>query len=230
MKKILLVEDDITLKKLIKDYIEKYDYIVSIVSDFANIEEEFININPDLVLLDINLPYSDGFQLCKSFRRNSNVPIIFISARSSYSEQIRALELGGDDFIVKPFDIELLLAKIQAAFRRIYGEYSEEKNQIVASNGLILTKHNLQISYNGKSLELSKKEFQLINKLVANENSIIPREELLEELWDETFFVDDHTLTVNVARVKSKLSMLGLNDAIQTKRGYGYLFVSEKKI
>lgn len=229
MKKILLIEDDFTLNKLIKDYIEKYDYAVSIIEDFTSIEDEFLSVKPDLILLDVNLPYSDGFQLCKSFRRHSNVPIIFISARSSYSEQIRALELGGDDYIVKPFDIELLLAKIQVAFRRVYGEYSGDKNEVAASNGLVLSKHNLQVSFNGKSLELSKKEFQLINKLVINENSIIPREELLEELWDETFFVDDHTLTVNVARVKNKLSLLGLKDAIQTKRGYGYLFVSEKK-
>lgn len=228
MEKILIVEDDIKLSSFMKEFIEKYGYDVILIKDFKNIEKEFTKAKPDLILLDINLPYSDGFQLCRVFRRESSVPIIFISARSSEFEQIRGLEMGADDYIVKPFSFELLLAKVQAAFRRSYGEYNKEKNVISASNGLELNKNSFEISANGKTLELSKKEFQLLNKLIEKENTIVTREELLEELWDETFFVDDHTLTVNVTRAKGKLLELGLDDVIKTKRGLGYIYQSNK--
>ncbi|MBU3175317.1 response regulator transcription factor [Clostridium estertheticum] len=220
MNKILVIEDDIKLSSFIKEFIEKYAYNVVLINDFNNIETEFFETKPDLILLDINLPYSDGFQLCRAFRRESDVPIIFISARSSEFEQIRGLEMGADDYIVKPFSFELLLAKIQAAFRRVRGEYN-------SSNGLLLNKKNFEISVNNNVLELSKKEFQLLNKLVLNEDVIVTREELLEELWDETFFVDDHTLTVNVTRLRNKLTMLGLGDVIKTKRGLGYIYQSK---
>ncbi|MBU3202391.1 response regulator transcription factor [Clostridium estertheticum] len=220
MNKILVIEDDTKLSSFIKEFIEKYAYNVVLINDFNNIETEFSETKPDLILLDINLPYSDGFQLCRAFRRESDVPIIFISARSSEFEQIRGLEMGADDYIVKPFSFELLLAKIQASFRRVRGEYN-------SSNGLLLNKKNFEISVNNNILELSKKEFQLLNKLIENENVIVTREELLEELWDETFFVDDHTLTVNVTRLRNKLAMLGLGDVIKTKRGLGYIYQSK---
>ncbi|MBU3158024.1 response regulator transcription factor [Clostridium estertheticum] len=220
MNKILVIEDDTKLSSFIKEFIEKYAYNVVLINDFNNIETEFSETKPDLILLDINLPYSDGFQLCRAFRRESDVPIIFISARSSEFEQIRGLEMGADDYIVKPFSFELLLAKIQASFRRVRGEYN-------SSNGLLLNKKNFDISVNNNILELSKKEFQLLNKLIENENVIVTREELLEELWDETFFVDDHTLTVNVTRLRNKLAMLGLGDVIKTKRGLGYIYQSK---
>ncbi|MBU3218213.1 response regulator transcription factor [Clostridium estertheticum] len=220
MNKILVIEDDIKLSSFIKEFIEKYAYNVVLINDFNNIETEFFETKPDLILLDINLPYSDGFQLCRAFRRESDVPIIFISARSSEFEQIRGLEMGADDYIVKPFSFELLLAKIQVSFRRVRGEYN-------SSNGLLLNKKNFEISVNNNVLELSKKEFQLLNKLVLNEDVIVTRDELLEELWDETFFVDDHTLTVNVTRLRNKLAVLGLGDVIKTKRGLGYIYQSK---
>lgn len=223
MKKILIIEDDMKLNNLIKTFIEKYGYECITIKDYENIENEYKEVNPDLVLLDINLPYSDGFQLCRSFRRESNIPIIFISARSSEFEQIRGIEMGADDYIVKPFSFELLLVKIQAAFRRMM-DYSQDKRVLIASDGLVLNKNNFEISFENKTAELSKKEFQLLSKLIEKENSVVSREELLEELWDETFFVDDHTLTVNVTRVKNKLAFLGINDVIKTKRGLGYIY------
>jgi DNA-binding response OmpR family regulator len=223
MKKILIIEDDMKLNNLIKTFIEKYGYECITVKDYENIENEYKEVKPDLVLLDINLPYSDGFQLCRSFRRESNIPIIFISARSSEFEQIRGIEMGADDYIVKPFSFELLLVKIQAAFRRMM-DYSQDKRVLIASDGLVLNKNNFEISFENKTAELSKKEFQLLSKLIEKENSVVSREELLEELWDETFFVDDHTLTVNVTRVKNKLAYLGINDVVKTKRGLGYIY------
>lgn len=223
MKKVLIIEDDIKLNNLMKAFIERYGYECATIKDYQNIENQFYEEKPDLVLLDINLPYSDGFQLCRSFRRNSNIPIIFISARSSELEQIRGIEMGADDYIVKPFSFELLLVKIQAAFRRIT-DYSQDKNLIVASDGLMLNRSNFEVSFNNETTEFSKKEFQLLSKLVQKENSAVSREELLEEIWDESFFVDDHTLTVNVTRVKNKLAQLGINDAIKNKRGFGYIY------
>ncbi|GFZ31321.1 transcriptional regulator [Clostridium zeae] len=228
MKKILIIEDDVTLNNLIKTFIEKYGYECITIKDYENIENEFHEVKPDLVLLDINLPYSDGFQLCRSFRRESNIPIIFISARSSELEQIRGIEMGADDYIVKPFSFELLLVKIQASFRRMM-DYSQDKRVLIASNGLVLNKNNFEISFEDKTTELSKKEFQLLSKLIEKENSVVSREELLEELWDETFFVDDHTLTVNVTRVKNKLAYLGISDVIKTKRGFGYIYSGNVK-
>lgn len=227
MFKIFLVEDDEKLCKLVKEYLEKYDYEVVTVKDFKNIEEEFEDIKPQLVLLDINLPFYDGFHLCRIMRRKSNSPIIFTSARSSDFEQIRGLELGADDYITKPYSFELLLAKVKASLRRIYGEYSNEADTEVIEAGLMLDKNTFKALFKNKEIELSKNEFKLLNKLLENKNKVVKREELLEELWDDSFFVDDNTLTVNVTRVKSKLAELGIEDVIKTKRGLGYTFDAE---
>ena len=184
------------------------------------------------MLLDINLPYYDGFHLCRVMRRENNSPIIFTSARSSDFEQIRALELGGDDFIIKPYSFELLLARLKSSLRRIYGEFSPitwdatpEGDEIKAGK-LSLNRHSFKIVFKGKEAELSKNEFKLLKKLIDCRDKFVKREELLEELWDESFFVDDNTLTVNVTRVKSKLFELGIQDIIKTKRGIGYIFDS----
>lgn len=227
MYRILIVEDDEKLCSLTKEYLEKYGYEIITIKDFKNVEEEFRRADPNLILLDINLPYYDGFNLCRVFRRESRSPIIFISARSGDMEQVRGLELGADDYIVKPFSFELLIAKVQATLRRIYGEYSLDSEDSLITGKLSLDKASFRIIYGEKQMELSKNEFKLINKLIENKDKVVSREELLEELWDETSFVDDNTLTVNVTRVKGKLSELGINESIKTKRGIGYLFDSK---
>lgn len=226
MYKILVIEDDIRLNKLITEYLQKYRYEVIDIQDFKNVEIELEKSKADLVLLDINLPYYDGFQLCKTFRRISKVPVIIISSRDSEDEQIRGLELGADDYIVKPFNFDFLLTKMQVSIRRVYGEYANESNIIESIGGIKLNKDTFKILYKQIELELSKNEFKLLSILIKNENRIVSREELLEELWDDTIFVDDNTLTVNIARIGIKLNELSVSEVILTKRGIGYMFQS----
>lgn len=224
MYKIFLVEDDHKLCEHIKEYLQKYDYQVFIVEDFKEVENQFERLNPDLVLLDINLPYYDGYYLCRVFRKDSRVPIIFTSARASDVEQVMGIELGADDYITKPFSLQLLLAKVKASLRRTYGEYVTQKSSVITINGLVLNGDNFKVTFKNKELEFSKNEFILLKKLVEDKNKVVKREELLEIIWDDITFVEDNTLTVNVVRLKNKLKQLGIKDAIKTKRGVGYVF------
>ena len=218
MFKIMIVEDDKSLRKNIVDFLESKGYSLFQVSDFKNVEGYFDSINPHLVLLDINLPYDDGFYLCGAIRRKSKVPIIFISARSRDIEQVMGIELGADDYITKPFSLELLAAKVNGLLRRCYSEICNENNNGDVY-GLRLDEKSFKISYDGISKELSKNEFKLIKKFIENKDKVLSREELLEELWDDSSFIDDNTLTVNVTRVKNILLTLNIKDVIKTKRG-----------
>lgn len=226
MFKIMIVEDDKKLSGLIVDSLDKYGYSTYCIEDFTDIETTFIEEKPQLVLLDINLPYYDGFYFCRFFRRKSTIPIIIISARSGDLEQIMSIELGADDYVIKPFNIEVLMAKIKAALRRAYGEYSEPEDKNMIASTLSLDEKSFKVNYQGKVSELSKNEFKLMKKLLAHKNTVISREELLSELWDDSSFVDDNTLTVNITRVKNKLSEIGIKEVIKTKRGAGYIFDS----
>ncbi len=225
MAKIMIIEDDTQLRNQIKEVLFGYGYEVYAIETFHNVEEQFVNIEPQLVLLDINLPYYDGNYYCRMFRKHSKIPIIITSARNSDMDQILSMELGADEYIVKPFNIQVLIAKVNALIRRLYGDYSN--NEIAKDttvHGITLDNAGFKVSYNKSTQELSKNEYKLVKKFLQNINQVISREELLEEIWDESSFVDDNTLTVNVTRVKSKLLELGMEDVIKTKRGVGYLF------
>ena len=224
MEKIMLIEDDITLATQVKEVLESYDYHVSQIKDFHNIVEEFQEIMPKLVLLDINLPYYDGNYICRRIRKISHVPIIIISARDSEIDQVFSMEMGADDYVIKPFQISVLLAKINAVIRRTYGEYSEKNSNIGKVKALSLDFKNFQLCYKDAMRELSKNEFRLMKYFMEHPDCIIEREKLLEELWDKDTFIDDNTLTVNVTRIKGKLKELGISECIKTKRGVGYLF------
>lgn len=226
MYKILVIEDDQKLQKHIKDFLQRYDYEVQLVDDFMNIDKMILKFEADLILLDINLPYYDGFHLCRLIRKESNVPIIIISARSGDVEQVMGIELGADDYITKPFNIEILLAKIKSALRRAYGEYNQTQNHLFSFHGLLLDQENFKLKYKNNEMELTKNEFKLLKMLIENKDKIVKREALLNELWDDSHFVDDNTLTVNVTRVKHKFEELGIKDIIKTKRGIGYFFDS----
>ena len=226
MYKIFVVEDDEKIINLIKDKLERYDYTVVTVKDYTNIKGEFIDENPHLVLLDINLPNYDGFFWCREIRSISKVPIIFISARFSDMDQVMAIENGGDDYIIKPFSFDLLLAKIKGAIRRTYGEYAENiSKDILEVDGVFLYKSQSMIEWQGNKIELSKKEFGLIYILISNIDEIVSREILLEELWDDVDFVDDNTLSVNITRLRKRLEDIGIKNSIQTKRGQGYSMI-----
>ena len=226
MYKILVIEDDQKLQIHIKDFLQRYNYEVKLVHDFMNIDKKISKFEADLILLDINLPYYDGFHLCRLIRKESNVPIIIISARSGDVEQVMGIELGADDYITKPFNIEILLAKIKAALRRAYGEYNQTQNHTYSFQGLLLDQENFKLKYKNSEIELTKNEFKLLKMLIENKDKIVNREVLLNELWDDSHFVDDNTLTVNVTRVKHKFEELGVKDIIKTKRGIGYFFDS----
>jgi len=220
---IFIVEDDKKLNELIKNNLEKYGYKVALVENYSNIKSEFIKSNPHIVIMDINLPYYDGFYWCRDIRTISNVPIIFISARDSDMDQVMAIENGGDDYITKPFSYDILLAKIKGTIRRTYGEYSEScSSEVYEVNGLYMHMNQNIVEFSGKKIELSKKEFTLLYSLLKDEGKIVGREELLEILWNDIEFVDDNTLSVNITRLRKRLEDIGIIDAIETKRGQGY--------
>lgn len=224
MYRIMIVEDDKKIAELMEGHLKRYGYSPYVVRDYSNIKGEFIKFNPNIVLMDINLPFYDGFYWCRDIRTISNVPIIFISARGSDMDQVMAIENGGDDYITKPFSYDILTAKIKSVLRRAYGEYSESnKVEVYEVKGLYLNVNQNTVEFRDRRVELSKKEFILLYSLLKKPNRIISRDELLEILWDDVDFVDDNTLSVNITRVRKKLEELGIKNAIETKRGQGIL-------
>lgn len=221
--KIMIIEDDKKIIDLMKIHLERYGYSVAAVSDYSNTKTEFLREAPDVVFMDVNLPRYDGFYWCREIRAISKVPIIFISARFSDMDQVMAIENGGDDYIIKPFSLDVLTAKLKGVIRRAYGEYAGADNSdIYEVRGLMLNRSQSTAEYKGRAVELSKKEFALLYCLMKKAGSIASREELLEALWDDTEFVDDNTLSVNVTRVRKRLDDIGIRDSIETKRGQGY--------
>ncbi|MDO5294657.1 MAG: response regulator transcription factor [bacterium] len=225
MSKIMVIEDDRALAAQVKEVLENYSYKVVMIKDFQKVEEQVQKERPQLIILDINLPYFDGNYYCKRIRRASKVPIIITSARNSEMDQILSMELGADDYIIKPFSMTVLLAKVNATMRRLYGEYAKLPNtDYISQKGLQLNVHSFQLQYKEKIIELTKNEYRLMKEFLQNPDQVISREVLLEALWDSDLFVDDNTLTVNVTRLKQKLAALGIKGVIKTKRGVGYLF------
>jgi two-component system OmpR family response regulator len=221
--RIWLVEDDHKLANLLAGELRRFGYEVLLAQNYKSLRAEFLAVQPDLILLDINLPQYDGFYWCRQIRTVSRVPIIFISARSDDLDQVRALENGGDDYITKPFNMELALAKVASCIRRTYGEYALAKEpQVLQIGELLLKKNRNQVVLGNTTLELTGKEFLLLWCLAEHGGEIVDRNTLLEALWDDIDFIDDNTLTVNVARVRRRLAELGLSDVIVTKRGQGY--------
>lgn len=221
--RIMMVEDDAKIGAILADELRRYGYQVIETGGDANVKEAFLAHRPHLVLLDINLPRYDGFYWCRQLRAVSKVPIIFISARADDLDQVRALEHGGDDYITKPFNLELVLAKVRSSLRRAYGEYALGRDdELVHVGNLVLNRSNNEVSYKGRCVELTPREFRLLLCLAERAGQIVTRAELLEALWDDVEFVDDNTLTVNVTRVRRRLAELGLGDVIETKRGQGY--------
>ncbi len=227
--RIMLIEDDPKIAQILAEDLERYDYAITIARDFSRLKDEFLACKPDLVLLDINLPRYDGYYWCRQIRTISKVPIIFLSARDGDYDQVRALENGGDDYITKPFNLDLVLAKVRSTLRRAYGEYALARDPELLRAGDLLLNRSRNLVVRGESeIELTPKEFRLLWILAEHRDQIVAREELLEALWDDQEFVDDNTLTVNVARVRRRMEELGLPDAIETKRGQGYrLHLSE---
>jgi len=220
---IMIVEDDAKIAQLLQSHIEKYDNTAVMTTDFNTIMEQFNQVKPHIVLMDINLPRFDGFYWCRQIRTVSTCPIIFISARSGEMDQVRALENGGDDYLTKPFHYEVVMAKIRSQLRRVYGDYATGSGErTVDYAGLVLYPERMELHLRDKSVALTKKETVLVEALLSRCQRLVSRETILEKMWDDYTYVDDNALSVNVTRVRKKLSELGIEDALETVRGTGY--------
>ncbi|WP_152399463.1 response regulator transcription factor [Paenibacillus cellulositrophicus] len=223
MFKIFIVEDDKKLVSLLEEHLHKFEYDTRSVTDFAAVLSDFRSYDPHLVLLDINLPKYDGYYWCRQIRGLSTCPIIFISAREGKMDQVMALENGADDYLTKPFDYEIAVAKISSQLRRAYGSYAaSQQMRSVTVSGLTLDVDRLYLTLNGQKVELSHTEAKILEELLTRQEQVVSRDRLLDRIWDDQSFVDDNTLNVYVTRVRKKLSGLGVQDAVQTVRGQGY--------
>lgn len=224
--KLLLIEDDTTLFNEIKDRLAQWSYDIYGIGDFSKVVQEFTDIKPDLVIIDIQLPKFDGFHWCRMIRTHSNVPIIFLSSRDHPTDMVMSMQLGADDFIQKPFHFDVLIAKIQATLRRVYN-YNTEKIELKTWCGATVDYEKNTVSAETGTIELTKNEIFILKKLIEQKNKIVSREELINSLWDDKRFISDNTLTVNVNRLRKRLDELGLGHFIETKVGQGYIAVEE---
>ena len=206
---------------MLAEHLRTWDYEVHCVTNFKNVMEDFREYEPQLVLLDIVLPLFNGFHWCQEIRKVSKVPVLFLSSASDNMSIIMAVNMGGDDFIAKPFDLNVLTAKVQALLRRTY-EFAGTAN-LLEHKGAILDKENGILTYQGEKIELTKNEWRILQVLMEHKGKAVSRDTLMMRLWESDSFIDDNTLTVNVTRLRRKLEEIGLSDYIQTKKGVGYL-------
>lgn len=221
MDKILIVEDDEKLRAELEKFLKNNGYNISTISKFDNITEDILNKNADLVLLDINLPGADGEYLCKEIRKTSNVPIIMITCRDNELDELISLNNGADQYVTKPYNLQILLAKISGLLKR--NQRTDMKQNKIDFKDFILDVSKSVIEANNKQVELTKNEFKILHFLTLNRGKIVPREDIMEYLWDSEAFIDDNTLTVNIKRLRNKLEELNLQDLIETRRGQGYI-------
>ncbi|MCJ8013108.1 response regulator transcription factor [Paenibacillus sp. KQZ6P-2] len=231
MYRIFIVEDDRKISAVLKRNMEKYGYDASCVTEFRDIMQELEAYAPHLVMLDINLPYFDGYYWCRQIRKKSNLPIIFISARAGEMDQVMAIDNGGDDYITKPIHLDLLIAKVKSVLRRVYGDYAastglaQSPESELNVQGLRLNLSRNELIWEKRKTQLTKNEQLLAECFMQQYGRTVSRDQLLGTLWDNAQFVDDNTLTVNVARLRKKLEELGLQSAIATVRGMGYKLI-----
>lgn len=221
MYHILIVEDDEVIAESLCDYIRQWGYETSTITDFHLVMKEFVAFEPQLVLLDISLPFFNGYHWCSEIRKVSKVPIVFLSSATDNMNIVMAMNMGGDDFIAKPFDLNVLMAKIQAMLRRTY-DFTNQSH-LLEHEGAILNTNNNTISYNGQVMELTKNEYRILELLMENKGKTMSRDAIMTHLWETDSFIDDNTLTVNVTRLRKKLEGIGLQEYIKTKKGIGYL-------
>lgn len=223
--RIYIIEDDENICSLMKDYLEKYDYRIRIVDDYDGVSDEVEEFDPHLILLDLGLPKYDGFHYCRKIREKTNVPIVIISGREEDHQQIRALDLGADDYITKPFTLERLHSKIKAMLRRSYGELSKKEE---TSKDFWIDRSRMMVCSREGEQELTKSEFKIFSILYENMGKIIERSRIIDELWENSMFVEDNTLTVNITRIKKKLEKISIHGCIKNKRGVGYILDTEE--
>ena len=223
MYKILIVDDDRVIADTVKEQLIKWGYEARIVDDFNNVLKIFAEYGSHLVLMDIGLPFFNGYHWCAQIRNISKVPVIFMSSMSDNMNIVMAINMGGDDFVIKPFDMNVLIAKVQAMLRRTYS-FAESTN-IIEHNGCILNMNDQTFIYNEEMVELTKNEYRILQCLLENIGKVVARDTIMMKLWESDDFIDDNTLTVNVARLRKKLENAGLKDYIKTKKGSGYIII-----
>lgn len=221
MYKILIVEDDETISRAVAESLASWGYEPRETENFKDIIKEFTAFDPQLVLMDISLPFFNGYHWCSEIRKISSVPVIFISSSSDNLNIVMAVNMGGDDFIAKPFDLNVLLAKIRAILRRTYN--FTPANNIIEACGAVLNTDDATLYSAGEKLDLTKNEYRILQTLMENRGKIISRDMLMLRLWETDSFVDDNTLTVNITRLRRKLEQKGLDGFIKTKKGEGYM-------
>lgn len=225
--KVLLIEDDLSIFTLIKEKFKQWDIEIVGPENFTQVMETFEKEAPEIVLIDIQLPAYDGFHWCREIRAISNVPILFLSSRDHPMDMVMAMKLGADDFVQKPFHMEVLIAKVQAMFRRSYDYQETTPSETVQWCGGILHYDRAVMEFKEQQVELSKNELFILKILVQSKGQIVSRDDLIRKLWDDERFVNDNTLTVNVNRLRHALNDIGLEDVILTKKGLGYMAVNE---
>ncbi|GIN87180.1 DNA-binding response regulator [Heyndrickxia sporothermodurans] len=222
MYKVMIVEDDVKIRMLIDAFLKKWGFQTVLIDQFETIEHQYLKEKPHIILLDINLPSYDGFYWCSKLRQLSDVPILFISSRSDNMDIIMAMNMGGDDYIQKPFSLEVLVAKMNAILRRSL-QFQQTERDVIAHRELILNLDNHTLFYQDKEVNLTKNEFHILYLLIKHSGEIVSREQIMRSLWQDEQFIDDNTLTVNMTRLRKKLESLDGEDWIVTKKGQGYL-------
>ena len=223
MQKILIVEDDKKIRKELETFLNKNGFIAKGLEKFDNTIQDILNENADLVLLDINLPYTDGEFVCKEIRKTSDVPIIMVTSRDNEIDELMSLNYGADQYVTKPYNIQILLAKINGLLKR--NQKQEKDTQKIDCDGFFLNIAERTIEKDDKKLELTKNEYNILYYLSINKGKIVSRDEIMDYLWESEEFIDDNTLSVNVKRLRNKLEELGFVDRIETRRGQGYILV-----
>ena len=221
MNKILIVEDDKKIRKELETFLDKHGFIAKGLEKFDNTIQDILDENADLVLLDINLPYTDGEFVCKEVRKTSDVPIIIVTSRDNEIDELMSLYGGADQYVTKPYNIQILLAKINGLLKR--NQKQEKEIQKIDCNGFELNIAERVIEKDGKKIELTKNEYNILYYLSTNKGKVVSRDEIMDYLWESEEFIDDNTLSVNVKRLRNKLGELGFLDKIETRRGQGYL-------
>lgn len=221
MYRILIVEDDETIVQTVKRHLESWGYEVYGIEDFRNVVQEFVQTDPQLVLLDLKLPFYNGFHWCEEIRRISQVPILFLSSAADNMNMVMAMSRGADDFIPKPFNLDVLAAKVQAVLRRAYS--FGQAPELLEHAGAVLNPGNGCLTVNGQTVDLTKNELKILQILFEQRGRVVSREAIMTKLWESDSFVDDNTLTVNMTRLRKKLEGVGLKDLIVTKKGLGYM-------
>ncbi|MBQ2276891.1 MAG: response regulator transcription factor [Lachnospiraceae bacterium] len=220
MYKIYIVEDDEVIARTIKKQLEGWDYEVRCTTDFSKIMQEFTEFEPHLVLMDVKLPFYNGYYWCGEIRKVSKVPVIFVSSASDNMNIVMAVNMGGDDFIAKPFDMDVLTAKIQAMLRRSY--YFVGQSSVLEHKGAMLNLTEATLIFKEEKVELTKNELKILQVLMENKDKVVSRDIIMTKLWEDDSYVDENTLSVNINRLRKKLEAIGLEDFIITKKGIGY--------